>query len=145
MTGKKIKIAIVGIGNCASSLVQGLTFYKDAKKDDMIVGLMHPVLGGYSIGDIEVVAAFDVNETKVGKDLADAIYAKPNNTVTFAKVPKTGVIVQNAPVLDGIGEYLEDVVIVSKSDNPDPIEVLKKSKAEILICYLPVGSQQAVE
>jgi len=145
MAGKKIKIAIVGIGNCASSLVQGLTYYKDAKKDDTIVGLMHPVLGGYAIGDIEVVCAFDVNATKVGKDLADAIYAKPNNTVVFAKVKKTGVTVQNAQVFDGIGEYLQDVVSISKTDIPDPVEVLKKSKAEILICYLPVGSQQAVE
>src|SRR6266567_5069021 len=100
MAGKKVKIAIVGIGNCASSLVQGLTYYKDSKKNDTIVGLMHPVLGGYAIGDIEVVAAFDVNTTKVGKDLAEAIYAKPNNTAIFAKVQKTGVIVQNAQVLD---------------------------------------------
>jgi len=145
MVDKKIKIAIVGVGNCASSLVQGLTYYKNAKKDQKIVGLMHPVLGGYAISDIEVVAAFDVNETKVGKDLAEAIYAKPNNTAIFAKVKKTGVIVQNAPVLDGIGEYLEDVVSVSKQATPDPISILKKAKADILICYLPVGSQKAVE
>lgn len=145
MAQKKIKIAIVGLGNCASSLVQGLTYYKDAKKDDTIVGLMHPVLGGYAIGDIEVVAAFDVNVTKVGKDVADAIYAEPNNTAVFAKVKKTGVIVQNAPVLDGIGEYLQDVVAISKKEIPDPVEVLKKAKAEVLICYLPVGSQKAVE
>ena len=141
----KIRIAIVGVGNCASSLVQGLTYYKNAKQNDKIVGLMHTVLGGYSIADIEVVAAFDVNATKVGKDLAEAIYAKPNNTVVFAKVPKTGVIVQNAPVLDGIGEYLEDVVRPSKTAISDPVEILKKTKAEVLICYLPVGSQNAVE
>jgi myo-inositol-1-phosphate synthase len=145
MEAKKIKIAIVGIGNCASSLVQGLTYYKNAKKSDTIVGLMHPVLGGYSIGDIQVVAAFDVNATKVGKDLAEAIFAKPNNTAVFAKVKNTGIVVQNAKVYDGIGEYLEDVVNVSKKDIPDPVSVLKKSKAEILICYLPVGSQKAVE
>jgi myo-inositol-1-phosphate synthase len=145
MAGKKIRIAIVGVGNCASSLVQGLTYYKDTNKNDTIVGLMHPVLGGYSIGDIEVVAAFDVNATKVGKDLAEAIYAKPNNTVVFAKVPKTGVIVQNAQVLDGIGEYLQDVVKPANKDIPDPVEVLKKAKAEVLVCYLPVGSQEAVE
>src|SRR5258708_16155850 len=145
MAGKKIKIALVGIGNCASSLVQGLTYYKDANKNDKIVGLMHPVLGGYTIGDIEVVAAFDVNATKVGRDLADAIYAKPNNTVVFAKVKKTGVIVQNAPVLDGIGEYLQDVVTTAKSDIPDPVKILKQTKVDILICYLPVGSQKAVE
>lgn len=145
MNKKKIRIAIVGVGNCASSLVQGLTYYKDAKKDDTIVGLMHPVLGGYAIKDIEVVAAFDVNATKVGKDLSDAIYARPNNTKVFAKVPKSGVIVQNAPVLDGIGEYLEDVIAVSKKDIPDPVHVLKSAKADILVCYLPVGSQKAVE
>src|SRR5664279_5418528 len=104
MAKKKIKIAIVGVGNCASSLVQGLTYYKNAKKDDKIFGLMHADFGGYTISDIEVVAAFDVNETKVGKDLAEAIYAHPNNTKVFAKVKKTGVIVQNAQPMDGIGE-----------------------------------------
>lgn len=145
MTDKTIKIAIVGIGNCASSLVQGLTYYKDAKKNDTIVGLMHPVLGGYAIGDIKVVAAFDVNENKVGKDLADAIYAKPNNTKIFAKVKKTGVIVQNAQVLDGIGEYIKDLVKVSKKSIPDPVKMLQKSGADVLVCYLPVGSQKAVE
>lgn len=145
MAKGKIKIAIVGIGNCASSLVQGLTYYKNAKKNDSIVGLMHPVLGGYAISDIEVVAAFDVNVTKIGKDLADAIYAKPNNTAIFAKVKKTGVIVQNAQVFDGIGEYLKDVVKLSKQEVPDPVDVLKKAKTDVLICYLPVGSQKAVE
>ena len=88
MTAKSIKIAIVGIGNCASSLVQGLTYYKNVKSSESIVGLMHPVLGGYAIGDISVVAAFDVNKTKVGKDLSEAIFAKPNNTKKFANVPK---------------------------------------------------------
>lgn len=145
MAKKKIKIAIVGIGNCASSLVQGLTYYKDAKKGDTIVGLMHPVLGGYAISDIEVVAAFDVNSTKVGKDLAEAIYAKPNNTKVFVKVPKTGVIVQNAQVIDGIGEYVQEIIKVSKKGILDPVKVLKESGAEVLICYLPVGSQKAVE
>lgn len=142
---KKIKIAIVGVGNCASSLVQGLTFYKNAKHDEHIVGLMHTDLGGYTIKDIEIVAAFDVNETKVGKDVADAIYAKPNNTKVFAKVPKTGVIVQNAPVHDGIGEYLRSVVHLSKKEIVDPVKILQKAKAEIVVCYLPVGSQKAVE
>jgi myo-inositol-1-phosphate synthase len=145
MDTKKIRIALVGVGNCASSLVQGLTYYKNAKKESKIVGLMHPVLGGYAIGDIEVVAAFDVNVTKVGKDLAEAIYAKPNNTVIFAKVAKTGVIVQNSPVLDGIGEYTEDVVKPAKQEIPDSVTVLKKAKVDVLICYLPVGSQEAVE
>jgi len=142
---RKIKVAIVGVGNCASSLVQGLTYYKDTKENQKIVGLMHTILGGYRISDIEVVAAFDVNKTKVGKDLAGAIYAEPNNTFVFAKVEKTGVIVQNAKVLDGIGEYLKDVVIPSTDAVADPIEILQKSGAEILVNYLPVGSQKAVE
>lgn len=145
MEKKKIRIAIVGVGNCASSLVQGLTYYKSAKAGESIVGLMHNNLGGYKISDIEVVAAFDVNETKVGKDLAEAIYASPNNTKVFAKVEKTGVIVQNVEPLDGIGEYLKDVVKVSKEKPIDPIKVLKEAKADVLINYLPVGSQKAVE
>ena len=145
MENKKIKIAIVGVGNCASSLVQGLTYYQNIKDDQKVVGLMHAVLGDYRILDIEVVAAFDVNKTKVGKDVAEAIYAPPNNTVTFAKVRKTGVIVQNAPVSDGIGEYLKDVVLISKKTVSDPKKILKESGAEILINYLPVGSQKATE
>lgn len=141
----KIKIAIVGIGNCASSLIQGLTYYKNIKDNQKVVGLMHTVLGGYKISDIELVAAFDVNKTKVGHDVADAIYAHPNNTYTFAKVKKLGVIVNNAKVLDGIGEYLKDVVITSKNPIKNPIRILKESGAEILISYLPVGSQKATE
>lgn len=141
----KIKVAIVGIGNCASSLIQGLTYYKNFSVNKKVVGLMHTVLGGYKISDIEVVCAFDVNATKVGKDVAEAIYADPNNTVIFAKVKKTNVKVQNAKVLDGIGEYLKDVIKLSKAPVPDPIKILKESKAQILINYLPVGSQKAVE
>lgn len=141
----KIKIAIVGVGNCASSLIQGLTYYKHIKNNAKVVGLMHTVLGGYKISDIEVVAAFDVNITKVGKDVSEAIYAKPNNTVIFAKVKKTGVVVRNVPVLDGIGEYLKDVVELSKNVPVDPTKILKESGAQILINYLPVGSQKATE
>jgi myo-inositol-1-phosphate synthase len=111
----------------------------------MIVGLMHPVLGDYAISDIKVVAAFDVNINKVGKDLAEAIYAKPNNTKVFAKVRKTGVIVQNAQVLDGIGEYTRDLIKVSQKNIPDPVKILKKSGAQVLVCYVPVGSEKAVE
>ncbi len=135
----------MGIGNCASSLIQGLTYYKSAKENDKIFGLMHTNFGGYTIADIEVVAAFDVNATKVGKDLSDAIYAHPNNTAVFAKVKGTGVIVQNAQVHDGIGEYVKDVIKVSDKKIADPMKVLKDSGAEILVNYLPVGSQKAVE
>lgn len=145
MAKGKIRIAIVGVGNCASSLVQGLTYYKNVKDNEKIVGLMHTVLGGYKISDVQVVAAFDVNKTKVGKDVAEAILAAPNNTVTFAKVKKLGVTVHNGQVLDGIGEYLRDVVIVCKEKTPDPIKILKESGAEILVNYLPVGSQKATE
>ena len=145
MQKKKIKIAILGVGNCASSLIQGLTYYQKATKDEQIVGLMHADLGGYLISDIEVVAAFDVNETKVGKDLSEAISAYPNNTKVFAKVKKTGVVVQNAEPLDGIGEYVSDVVTVSKKNIPDPIKILKAANADVLVNYLPVGSQKAVE
>jgi myo-inositol-1-phosphate synthase len=141
----KIKIAIVGVGNCASSLVQGLTYYKNIKGTQKVIGLMHTVLGGYKISDVGVVAAFDVNKTKVGKDLAEAIYAKPNNTTIFTKVKKTGVIVKNTPVLDGIGEYLKEIIAISKSSISDPVKILKESGAEILVNYLPVGSQKATE
>lgn len=145
MAKDKIKIAIVGLGNCASSLVQGLTYYKSASGNKKIVGLMHTVLGGYQISDIEVAAAFDVNKTKVGKDVATAILAAPNNTVAFAKVGKTGVTVSNAKVLDGIGQYLKDVITPSRAPIPDPVSVLKKAGAQILVSYLPVGSQKATE
>ena len=141
----KIKIAIVGIGNCASSLIQGLTYYRNILDNQKVVGLMHTVLGGYKISDIELVAAFDVNKTKVGYDAADAMYSHPNNTYIFAKVKKLGVIVNNAKVLDGIGEYLKDVVITSNAPVKDPVKILKESGAEILISYLPVGSQKATE
>ncbi len=141
----KIKIAIVGIGNCASSLIQGLTYYRNILDNQKVVGLMHTVLGGYKISDIELVAAFDVNKTKVGYDVADAMYSHPNNTYVFAKVKKLGVIVNNAKVLDGIGEYIKDVVITSNAPVKDPVKILKESGAEILISYLPVGSQKATE
>lgn len=142
---KKIKIAIVGVGNCASSLVQGLEYYKNVQDDKKVVGLMHTVLGGYRVSDVEAVAAFDVNETKVAKDLGEAIYAYPNCTKIFQKIGKTGVIVQNSPVLDGIGEYCKDIIIPSKETIADPVKILKESGAQVLVNYLPVGSQKAVE
>ncbi len=145
MPQSSIRIAIVGVGNCASSLVQGLTYYKNVKGDVPVVGLMHNSIGGYSIKDIEVVAAFDVNKTKVGRDVAEAIFAYPNNTKKFSDVGKTGIIVQNGQVLDGIGEFVKDVVIPSDATIPDPVQILKKSGAEILVSYLPVGSQKATE
>lgn len=141
-----IKVAIVGVGNCASSLVQGIYYYRDAKDDAFVPGVMHVNFGGYHIRDIEVVAAFDVNEHKVGKDVAEAIYAKPNNTTVFADVPKLGVKVSRGPVLDGVNKYTAPLVPVNKAGKPaDVVRVLKDSGAEVVINYLPVGSQLATE
>lgn len=150
----KIKVAIAGIGNCASSLIQGVEFYKDVKEgDELVPGLMHNVLGGYKISDIEFVAAFDVDKRKVGKPLNKAIYEKPNNTYTIMKeVSKWGdVIVQKGPVLDGVAEHMaeypEDVSFrVDESQKPaDAAQVLKDSGAEILMNYMPVGSEKATQ
>lgn len=145
MAGKKIKIAIVGVGNCASSLVQGLTYYKNVKKDAFVPGVMHVDFGGYQIGDIEVVAAFDVNANKVGKDVSEAIYAEPNNTTVFAQVPKLGVKVSMGPRLDGVNYTTESLVPISKTEPSDVVKVLKESGAQAVINYLPVGSQEATE
>lgn len=142
----KIKVAIVGVGNCASSLVQGIHYYKDARDDAFVPGVMHVNFGGYHIRDIEVVAAFDVNTNKVGKDVAEAIYASPNNTVTFAQVPKLGVTVSRGPRLDGVNKYTAPLVPVDdKQKAVDVVKVLKESGAEAVINYLPVGSQEATE
>lgn len=143
---KKIKVAIVGVGNCASSLVQGIEYYKNAKGDDFVPGVMHVNFGGYHIGDIEVVAAFDVNSNKVGKDVSEAIYAAPNNTTIFAQVPKTGVKVSRGPRLDGVNKYTAELVPVNDKQKPvDVVKVLKDTGAEAVINYLPVGSQEATE
>lgn len=142
----KIKVAIVGVGNCASSLVQGIEYYKNARDDEFVPGVMHVNFGGYHIGDIEVVAAFDVNSNKVGKDVAEAIYAAPNNTAIFAKVPKLGVKVSRGPRLDGVNKYTAELVPVNDKQKPvDVVKVLKDSGAEVVINYLPVGSQEATE
>ena len=142
---RTIRLAIIGVGNCASSLVQGLAFYADADPADTIPGLMHPVLGGYAIGDVEVVAAFDVNATKVGLDLADAINAAPNNTVRFAPVAKRGVIVERGPTLDGIGQYLRDVVVEADAAPVDVADALRRARVDVVVSFLPVGSQRAAE
>ena len=142
----KIKVAIVGVGNCASSLVQGIHYYRNAKDDEFVPGVMHVNFGGYHISDIEVVAAFDVNSNKVGKDVAEAIYASPNNTTVFAQVPKLGVKVSRGPVLDGVNKYTAPLVPVdNKVKAADVVKVLEDSGAEAVINYLPVGSQEATE
>jgi myo-inositol-1-phosphate synthase len=145
MARRKLRVAIVGVGNCASSFVQGLSFYRGAPAGETVPGLMHAELGGYHVSDIQVVAAFDISAEKVGKDLASAIDAPPNNTIRFAEVPPTGVTVQRGNTLDGIGRYLRDVVPESDRPPVDVAKVLRRSEAEIVVSYLPVGSQQAAE
>ncbi|MFO1539829.1 MAG: inositol-3-phosphate synthase [Chloroflexota bacterium] len=140
---RPIRVAIAGVGNCASSLVQGRYHYADADPAGEVPGLMHVELGGYHVRDIEFVAAFDVNATKVGRDLADAVRAQPNNTIVFADVPRTGVTVQRGPTLDGIGRYLADVVEESPERAVDVAAVLRERAVDVLVSYLPVGSEAA--
>jgi len=139
----KIRVAVVGAGNCASSFVQGVEFYRDARGDDPIPGLMHTVLGGYGVGDVEFVCAFDVDAAKVGKDLSDAIVAPTNNTMRFANVPKLGAPVLRGPTLDGLGEYYRDEVTESDEDPVDVAQMLRKYNVDVLVSYLPVGSELA--
>ena len=146
---KKINVAIVGVGNCASSLVQGVNFYRDAKVLQEIPGLMHPVLGGYKISDINFVAAFDIDANKVGKDLSEAIYAPPNNTLRFAQgssdVPYMDVPVQRGMTHDGLGKYLSQIIKKSTAPTVDVAKVLRQTKTDVLLNYLPVGSEEATK
>jgi myo-inositol-1-phosphate synthase len=142
---RKVRIGIVGVGNCASSLVQGLSYYRDAKSNEPVPGLMNANLGGYHVGDIELSAAFDVNAKKVGRDIAEAIWSKPNNTHRFAEVAPTGVTVMRGRTLDGIGQYLRDDVELSDEDEADVAAELTRSQTHVLVSYLPVGSQKATE
>jgi myo-inositol-1-phosphate synthase len=139
----EVRIAIVGLGNCASSLVQGLEYYKDADPADRVPGLMHVELGGYHIRDVKVVAAFDVDAKKVGRDVSEAIFTEPNNTIKFADVPPLGVTVQKGHTLDGLGHYYREVVTESDEAEADVVSVLRETRADVLISYLPVGSEQA--
>jgi len=138
-----IRVAIAGVGNCASSLVQGVTYYRDADPQDTVPGLMHVVLGGYHVSDLEFVAAFDADATKVGVDLGKAIFAGLNNTVRFASVPDLGITVQRGPTLDGFGKYYREVVEESPAEPVDVAAALAAAKADVLVSYLPVGSEQA--
>ncbi|MEN3287305.1 MAG: myo-inositol-phosphate synthase [Bradyrhizobium sp.] len=142
---RRVRVGVVGVGNCASSFIQGLTHYRRAEANEPVPGLMNVDLGGYHIGDVEVVSAFDVNANKVGRDVADAIWAAPNNTHRFASVDRTGVIVQRGPVFDGVGQYLRDDVPISPEPEVDVTSVLKTSRTDVLVSYLPVGSQKASE
>jgi myo-inositol-1-phosphate synthase len=139
----KLRLAIAGIGNCASSLVQGLEYYREANRADHVPGLMHVDLGGYHVGDIEVVAAFDVDASKVGEDVGKAIWAGQNNTVRFANVGDLGVRVMRGPTLDGLGKYYREVIEESPSPVAEVADVLTRTKADVLVSYLPVGSEAA--
>jgi len=141
----EIRVAIVGVGNCANSLVQGITYYKDATNDAEIPGLMHPVLGGYHIKNIKFVLALDVDAKKVGLDLAEAIWASENNTIKFANVAKTGVSVKRGATLDGLGRYYKETITESTAAPVDVVAELKSNKVDVVICYLPVGSEEAAK
>jgi myo-inositol-1-phosphate synthase len=140
-----INVAIIGVGNCASSLVQGVYYYRNAKEDEFIPGLMHVNLAGYHISDINFVAAFDIDRNKVGKDLAEAIFTKPNNTIKFCDVPKTGVRVDRGMTHDGLGKYLSQIITKAPGPTANIVEILKKTQTDVVINYLPVGSEEATK
>ncbi len=140
-----IRVALVGVGNCASSLVQGVEYYRDVPDDDTVPGLMHTRFGGYHVRDIEFVAAFDVDSAKVGLDLSRAIHASENNTIELCAVPERGVRVQRGPTLDGLGQYYEDTITESGEQAVDVVAALRESGAQIVVCYLPVGSEEAAK
>jgi len=140
-----INVAIIGVGNCASSLVQGVRYYKNAKENEAVPGLMHVNLGGYHIADINFVAAFDIDKNKVGKDLAQAIFTKPNNTVKFCDVPKTGVRVERGMTHDGLGIYLSKIITKAPGPTANIVEILRKTKTDVVVSYLPVGSEEATK
>jgi myo-inositol-1-phosphate synthase len=141
----KLRVAIIGVGNCASSLVQGVEFYKKAKDEDFVPGLMHVNLGGYHIRDIEFSAAIDIDKNKVGKDMSDAIYTWPNCTYQFCKVPKSGIIVQRGMTHDGLGHYLSQIIEKAPGDTVDIVKLLKDTKTDVVVNYLPVGSEEATK
>ena len=141
----KVKVAIVGLGNCANSLIQGVTYYQNANINEEVPGLMHVQLGDYHIRDIEFVAAFDVDGKKVGLDLADAMWASENNTIKFADVKPLGIKVSRGKTLDGLGRYYKEMIQESTEEPVDVVKVLKETKADVLICYLPVGSEEAAK
>ncbi len=141
----KIRVAIVGVGNCASSLVQGRYYYEKTKDSDHVPGLMHVNLGGYRIRDIEFVAAFDIDKTKVGKDLSEAVFAGQNNTFKFSDVPHTGVTVDRGMTHDGLGKYLSEVIEKAPGPTADVVGILKERKVDVMVSYLPVGSEEATK
>ncbi|MFH1085203.1 MAG: inositol-3-phosphate synthase [Chloroflexota bacterium] len=145
MRDGKVRVAMIGVGNCASSLVQGVQFYRNAPDDQFIPGLMHARVGGYHIGDIEFTAAFDIDSEKVGKDLSEAIWAGPNNTIKFADVPHMGVQVHRGMTHDGLGQYLKERITKAPGQTADIVGILKDTKTDVVINYLPVGSEMATK
>jgi myo-inositol-1-phosphate synthase len=141
----RVRVAIIGVGNCANSLLQGREYYKDAPDDEFVPGLMHVNLGGYHVRDIEFTAAFDVTTDKVGKDLADAIWAKPNDTIRFAEVPQTGVTVSRGMTHDGLGKYISQVVTKAPGETDDVVGILRDTQTDVVVNYLPVGSEAATK
>jgi len=141
----KINVGIVGVGNCASALVQGVHFYKNAKEDEFVPGLMHVNLGGYHVSDINFVAAFDIDKNKVGKDLSEAIFTPPNNTFKFGEVPPLGVKVERGMTHDGIGKYLSQVIQKAPGSTADIVKILKENETHVVLNYLPVGSEEATK
>jgi myo-inositol-1-phosphate synthase len=142
---KKVRVGIVGVGNCASSFVQGLSFYRKAQTNEPVPGLMNVDVGGYLVSDVEISAAFDISANKVGRDVSEAIFAEPNNTFRFAPVPPSGVLVRRGPTLDGIGKYLRDEIVESDAKDDNVSDVLSRSGTDVVVSYLPTGSQQATE
>ena len=142
---KKVRVAIIGVGNCASSLVQGVQYYREAKPEDFVPGLMHVNLGGYHISDIEFSAAFDIDQNKVGKDISEAVFAAPNNTYRFSEVPHLGAKVYRGMTHDGLGKYLSRVITKSPSQTNDIVKILKDTGTDVVINYLPVGSETATK
>src|SRR2546421_3596850 len=141
----RVRVAIIGVGNCANSLLQGVEYYKDAPDDQFVPGLMHVNLGGYHVRDIEFTAAFDVTTDKVGKDLSDAIWAHPNDTIKFADVPQTGIKVSRGMTHDGLGKYISQVVEKAPGKTDDVVGILKETKTDVVVNYLPVGSEAATK
>jgi myo-inositol-1-phosphate synthase len=141
----RVRVALVGVGNCANSLLQGVEYYKDAPDDKFVPGLMHVNLGGYHVSDIEFTAAFDVTTDKVGKDLADAIWAHPNDTIKFADVPQTGIKVERGMTHDGLGKYISQVVTKAEGETSDVVGILRDTKTDVVVNYLPVGSEAATK
>jgi len=145
MSPHPIRVAIVGVGNCASSLVQGVHYYRDAVAGTRVPGLMHVQFGDYHVGDLQFVAAFDVDAKKVGFDLSEAIFAGENNTIKIADVPPTGITVHRGSTLDGLGKYYQQTIIESDADPVDVVATLRDARADVLVCYLPVGSEAAAK